>query len=316
MAATSSMARARAVRPDFALDIENVKTVSAICARLDGLPLAIELIAARMRLMTPQVLLDRLSGQFVLTADGMRAASERQKTLNNAIDWSYNLLPLEEQKMFAYLSIFSGGFSLEAVEAIFPGKIIEKPLPTLIALLLDKSLLKLAPDAEAYAEARYTMLVTIQEYARERLQEMGEETEIRNEHLAYLLALAEKADKELRGRYQLEWLNRLNSDRDNLRAALGWAIETGQTGNALQLVRKLHGFWIILSNFNEACSGCTVFSKCLMYLPIRKSMLKSSLRWPIIYFCKWVPGMQNLIANRPFPLHAHIRINTTPPGRW
>jgi predicted ATPase/class 3 adenylate cyclase/DNA-binding XRE family transcriptional regulator len=243
--------RARAVRSDFTLTKDNLQLVTSICMKLDGLPLAIELIAARIRLMSPQALLERLSGQFILTADGMRSTSERQKTLNNAIRWSYNLLPPEEQKLFTYLSVFSGGFTLEAAEAMFSQKAFGKPLDTLMASLLDKSLVNLAPGREASREARYTMLVTIQEYARERLREMGEEAEIRNLHLTYFLDLAEKASKELRGHHQLEWLRHLDSDRDNLRAALDWAIETGQTETALHIVRGLHWFWLILSNFNE-----------------------------------------------------------------
>lgn len=170
--------RARAVCSDFSLNADNFETIAAICSRLDGLPLVIELIAARMRLMSPQAILNRLSSQFVLTADGMRVAAERQKTLRNAIDWSYKLLPPEEQKLFAYLSVFSGGFTLEIVEAIFSRIITEKSLANLIALLLDKSLLKFASRSEKSGEARYTMLVTIQEFARERLKEMGEETAI------------------------------------------------------------------------------------------------------------------------------------------
>jgi predicted ATPase/transcriptional regulator with XRE-family HTH domain len=244
--------RARAVRSDFSLSTDNIETIAEICAHLDGLPLVIELIAARIRLMTPQALLAHLSAQFVLTADGMRAAAERQKTLHNAIDWSYKLLPPEEQKLFAYLSVFSSGFTLEAVEAIFSQKITEKPLPNLLALLLDKSLLKLAPDLEASGETRYTMLVTIREYARERLREMGEEAEIRNEHLVYFLDFAEKARKEMRGPNQIEWLHRLLGLRDNLRAALDWAIEAGQTEMALQIARNLHWFWFVHSDHNEA----------------------------------------------------------------
>jgi len=243
--------RAYAVRPDFVFDIENIKTVSAICARLDGLPLAIELIAARIRLMSPEALLTRLNDQFILSADGMRAASERQKTLHNAIDWSYNLLPSGEQKLFAYLSIFSGSFTLEAVEAMFAQNVTEKPLPVLIASLLDKSLLKLVPDLETRGDARYTMLVTVQEYARERLREMAQEPEIRNAHLAYFLDLTKNADKELRGHHQLEWLYRLRPEVDNLRAALDWAIETAQTESALQLVRKLDWFWFIRADHTE-----------------------------------------------------------------
>ena len=243
--------RARAVRSDFSLNADNLETVAAICARLDGLPLVIELIAARMRLMTPQALLDRLSGQFVLTADGMRAASERQKTLRNAIDWSYKLLPPEEQKLFAYLSVFSGSFTLEVVEALFSRDVTEKLLPNLIALLLDKSLLKLAHDPEDPAAARYTMLVTIREYARECLQEMGARTQVRNAHLAYFLDLAEKANKELRGRNQVEWQTHLNVVRDDLRAALDWAIETEQTESALHMARNLHWFWFVLGDHTE-----------------------------------------------------------------
>jgi predicted ATPase/DNA-binding XRE family transcriptional regulator len=250
-ALTLFVERARAIRSDFSLNADNIETVAAICAHLDGLPLVIELIAARIRLMSPQALLERLSARFVLTADGMRAASERQKTLRNAIDWSYNLLPPEEQKLFAYLSVFSGSFTLEAVEARFSQKFTEKPLPDLIALLLDKSLLKRASHLEEHGETRYTMLVTIQEYARERLQEMGEAAEVCNAHLAYFLDLAEKADKEVRGHNQLEWLRRLQSDRDNLRAALDWAIETGQTEQALQMACNLHWFWFVRGDHTE-----------------------------------------------------------------
>jgi len=148
--------RARAVRPDFVLNAENIKTVSAICAHLDGLPLVIELIAARMRLMSPQALLERLNDQFILSADGMRTASTRQKTLQNAIGWSYNLLSDEEQKLFARLSVFSGGFTLEAAETIFPRTVSEKSVTDLIALLLDKSLLQRIPNERG--EPRYTML--------------------------------------------------------------------------------------------------------------------------------------------------------------
>jgi predicted ATPase/DNA-binding XRE family transcriptional regulator len=241
--------RARAVRPDFTLNHENVKTVSAICAHLDGLPLGIELIAARMRLMSPRALLERLDDQFILSADGLRPASERQKTLNHAIGWSYNLLSKEEKKIFAYLSVFSGGFTLGAAEKVFSEFVTSKPVSDLITSLLDKSLLQCnfaAPD-----ETRYTMLMTIQEFARTRLRESGEETTMRNCHLAYFLDLAQQADQKLRGANQLEWLHRLEIVRDNLRVALDWAIETEQTEVALQLVRNLHWFWFVYGDHNE-----------------------------------------------------------------
>jgi predicted ATPase/DNA-binding XRE family transcriptional regulator len=242
--------RTRAVRPDFVLNSENIKTVAAICAHLDGLPLVIELIAARMRLMSPQALLERLNDQFILSADGMRADSARQKTLQNAISWSHNLLSNEEQKLFARLSVFSGGFTLEAAEAIFFRTVSEKSVTDLIALLLDKSLLQHIPNERG--EPRYTMLVTIQEFARERLRSMGEATEVHNWHLAYFLDLAEKGDQEMRGPNQVEWLDHLSATSDNLRAALEWAIETRQTELALQLARKQHWFWFVRGNHTGA----------------------------------------------------------------
>ena len=241
--------RARAVRPNFALDAENIQAIAAICRQLDGLPLAIELIAARMRLITPQALSERLHDQFILSADGMRAVPARQKSLNNAIDWSYQLLSEEEQKLFAYLSSFSGGFTLEAAETIFSQAFTGTPISALLASLLDKSLLQSSLDSGG--EARYAMLATIQEFARQRLRGTNQETEIRNWHLAYFLDLASQADHALRGPNQLEWLNRLNSMQDNLRVALDWAIETGQTETALQLARRLWWFWSKRSEFNE-----------------------------------------------------------------
>jgi predicted ATPase/DNA-binding XRE family transcriptional regulator len=233
--------RARAVRPDFVLDSENIKMVSAICAQLDGLPLAIELIAARMRFMSPQVLLERLSGQFVLTADGMRAASTRQKTLNNAIGWSYSLLSDEEQKLFACLSVFSGGFTLSAAEAIFAHTVTGKSVTELVALLLDKSLIR--RSASESNEDRYQMLVTIQEYALNRLKQSGDEIETRNRQLAYFSGLAEQARLHLRSSDQLEWLDRLDTEYDNIRAALNWAQASGAIAEGLRLITALEWFW-------------------------------------------------------------------------
>ena len=243
--------RARAVRPDFRLTADNVQTIAAICAHLDGLPLVIELIAARMRLMSPQALLDRLSAQFVLTADGMRAPSERQKTLRNAIDWSYKLLSAQEQKLFVYLSVFSGGFALDDAEAIFGRTITEKSVPELLTLLLDKSLLcRIASES---SEDRYEMLVTIQEYARERLEQSGEETEIRNWHLTYFGELARQARPHLRSAEQLAWLNRLDREHDNIRAALSWAQASGSIAAGLNLATDLEMFWIYRAYLHEPC---------------------------------------------------------------
>ena len=242
--------RARAVRSDFVLDADNFPTVAAICTRLDGLPLAIELIAARIRLMSPQALLAKLNNQFVLSADGMRAVPARQKTLHNAISWSYNLLSAEEQNLFVRLSVFSGGFTLDAAEAVFTRTVTNKTVSDLIVLLLDKSLLQRTLDFRG--EPHFNMLVTIQQFAINHLRQRDEEIEARNWHLAYFLDLAERGDQEMHGPGQIEWLTRLNAMRDNLRAGLEWAMETRQTGMALQLARKLHWFWFMRGDFVEA----------------------------------------------------------------
>jgi predicted ATPase/transcriptional regulator with XRE-family HTH domain len=241
--------RARAVRPNFAIEADNVKAISAICKQLDGLPLAIELVAARMRLITPQALLEHLHDQFSLPANETRAVPARQKSLNNAIDWSYQLLSEDEQKLFSYLSIFSGGFTLEAAETIFSRAFRDKTVSALIASLFDKSLLQRSFDASG--EARYIMLGTIQEFARQRLRETNQEAEIRNWHLAYFLDFAGQSEQALRGPDQPQWLKRLNSMHDNLRVALDWATETDQTETALEMARRLWWFWSKRSEFNE-----------------------------------------------------------------
>ena len=235
--------RARAVRLDFTLNHDNIQTVSSICAQLEGLPLAIELIAARMRLMSPEVLLTRMDNQYVLSADGMRALSARQKTLNDAIGWSYNLLSAEEQIFFAYLSVFSGGFTLATAESMFSAMFTTKSVSELITSLLDKSLLQHALDE--HGEPRFTMLVTIQEFARTRLREIGKEAETRDLHLAYFLDLAEQADREIHGPGQVEWMDRLGMELDNARAALDWSLSSQQPEKLLRLFAALGWNWLV-----------------------------------------------------------------------
>lgn len=242
--------RARAVRADFVLTAENIQAVAAICTQLDGLPLAIELISTRIRLMSPQALLENLTDSFILSADGMRAISARQKTLNNAIGWSYNFLPPEEQKLFLFLSVFSGGFTLNAVETIFSGMFIGKSPADLVASLADKSLLQQTVDTRG--ETRFIMLVTIQQFALGRLRNAGDETNARNQHLTYFLDLAERGDKEMRGPSQSEWADRLESEHDNFHAALDWAVSNQKTEPALRLLCALGWPWEVRSHYTEA----------------------------------------------------------------
>lgn len=243
--------RARAVKTDFVLNSENIQAVAAICTQLDGLPLAIELIAARIRLMSPQALLAKLNDQFVLSADGMRAVPARQKTLHNAISWSYNLLSTDEQNLFARLSVFSGGFTLDAAESMFAQIASDKRVSDLIALLLNKSLLHRVPDVKKSNEPRFGMLVTIQKFALECLQRMMEETNVRNWHIAYFLDLAHQADKKIPGPEQQTWLNYLDYEHNNYRAALEWCIHNQNAETALYLLDALSWAWLERERFNE-----------------------------------------------------------------
>lgn len=242
--------RARAARPDFKLSADNLPSVAAICAQLDGLPLAIELIAARMRIMSPQMLLDKMTAQFILSADGMRAVSVRQKTLGNAIGWSYDFLSAEEQTMLACLSVFSGGFTLEAAEAIFSRMFTDKSAFDLTTSLLDKSLLQ--RSLAERGEFRFTMLVTIRQFAAEVLERSGKEAQARDFHLEYFLSLAETGEREIRGPRQVEWADRIQNEQNNMRAALEWAVSTQKTETALRLLGSLGWPWEIRGHYSEA----------------------------------------------------------------
>jgi len=240
---------ARLVQPDFSLNPGNISAVASICMQLDGLPLAIELFAARMRLMSPQALLERLTDEFVLSADGMRGLHVRQKTLGNAIDWSYRTLPLEEQELFAGLAVFAGGFTLAAVEAVFPGASRGRQVPDLVTALSDKSLLQrsLSPQGEV----RFHMLATMRKFALERLRRNGKEVQAREQHLAYFLALAEKAAREMHGPEQAAWIARVEQERDDLRASLDWCVATENAGAGLRLLGALGWPWEVHSHYGE-----------------------------------------------------------------
>jgi predicted ATPase/transcriptional regulator with XRE-family HTH domain len=238
--------RARTVRPDFALTPDNLAVVSSICRQLDGLPLAIELIASRVRLMSPQALLAHLTSDFKLHADGMRGVPARQKTLHNAIAWSYDRLSREEQALLARLAVFAGGFALDAAQIITqtPHAING------ITSLSDKSLL--VKTIHAQGELRFSQLEMIRDFALDRLREHGEEAALRDRHLAYFLDLAERADKAMRGPDQITWGQRCEGEYDNFRAALEWSVNTGQTEAALRLLGALGWPWEVSGHYHEA----------------------------------------------------------------
>jgi predicted ATPase/DNA-binding CsgD family transcriptional regulator len=236
------VARAEAVQPDFALTPENAVAVAEICRRLDGLPLAIELAAARVKVLPPVALLARLDHRLPLLTGGGPDHPARQQTMHAAIAWSHDLLRPEEQRLFRRLAVLVGGFTLEAAEAVVrdPGKPVIDPLEG-VASLLDKSLLR--QDVGPGGEPRFTMLETVREFALEQLAASGEEAAIRQRHASWCQALMEAAGVDLNtGRAQAAWLARLDLELDNLRAALAWFNAADEPINVLRLFASA-GYW-------------------------------------------------------------------------
>lgn len=237
--------RAQAVQPDFSLNQKNIPTIVAICARLDGLPLAIELISARVKLFSPAALLERLHGRLMLQSDVLRDLEPRHRTLNAAIDWSYQLLSTEEQTLFRRLGVFVGGWTLEAAEFVC----IEEANLHLIeglASLLDKNLVK--QDARSDGEPRFLMLETIREYALQQLVASYELDALQHRHINYFVKLAEGAETHAFGREQVTWFDRLEMEFDNLRAALNWS-QKSETG--LRLAGALGWFFTERTHWSE-----------------------------------------------------------------
>jgi len=242
--------RARTVRPDFALTVENAPAVAAICRRLDGLPLALELAAAHLKLFSPWALLARLDRRLPLLAGGALDLPERQRTMRATIAWSHDLLHTGERALFRRLAIFAGGATLDAIERVCQpegegrtpeGNGLTGDLLGWLESLLDKSLLWRAESPEG--EPRVGMLETVREYGLERLVAAGEDTWTRRRHAAYYLTLAEEAEPELVGADQAVWLARLDGEHDNLRAALQWAVSSREGDVALGLAGALWRFW-------------------------------------------------------------------------
>ena len=243
--------RAQAVKPDFQLTTATAPAVAEICARLDGLPLAIEQAAARSKLFPPQALLARLRSRLTLLTGGTRDLPARQQTLRNTIDWSYALLDVDMQTLFARLAVFVGGFSLEAVEAVCNAA-GDLPLDVLdgLALLVDQSLLRQTPGTDG--EPRFMLLETIREYALERLELSGEAHVVRGRHARHYLGLAEAAEPQLLRAEQTVWLQRLEMDHDNLRGALAWCqTPAGDAEVGLRLAGALWRFWDTRSYLTE-----------------------------------------------------------------
>ncbi len=235
--------RAQAVKPDFSLTAQHAVAVAGICNQLDGLPLAIELAATRIKVLSPQALLARLTNRLMLLTGGSRDAPSRQQTMRATIAWSYDLLPAMEQRLFRRLAVFVGGWTLEAAEAVVAtdyGPDADPEILDGLTVLVNHSLVWQTPQADG--EPRFGMFETIRDYAGEQLTESGEESAMRQRHADYYVGLAEIAAPWVEHGEQ-RWLDRLDAERENLRAALAWLSECEATEQCLRLVGDLRGFW-------------------------------------------------------------------------
>ena len=239
--------RAAAVQPGFVVDASSAGVVAAICRRLDGLPLAIELAAARLRTLPVEEVATRLDDRFRLLTGGSRTALPRHRTLRAAVEWSWSLLDGDERRLVERLAVFPAAFSPEAAASV--GARVDA-VPDALAALVDKSLLQVVPGPEP----RYRMLETIREYGLERLAEHGEVADARRAHAAHFRALAEAAEAHLRGPGQVPWMRRLVVQRDDLLAALGFAADTGDADTALLLAATLGLMLTIRGSHAEAAA--------------------------------------------------------------
>jgi predicted ATPase/class 3 adenylate cyclase len=242
--------RAMANKPQFAVTSSNAPAVAQVCYRLDGIPLAIELAAARVKVLAVEQIAARLHDRFRLLTGGSRTALPRQQTLRAAMDWSYDLLAPKERAVLRRLSVFAGGCVLEAAEAICAGKRIKQhEILDLLAKLVDKSLVN---TETLGGEVRYRMPETIRQYAQDRLLASGEADEVRTRHRAWYLGLAERAEPRLHGPEETMWLDRLEAEHDNLRAALGWSSTEAEDAETwLRLVAALYRFWDSHTHWTE-----------------------------------------------------------------
>ena len=246
--------RVRLHRPHFAITDQNASAVTSICRRLDGIPLAIELAAARVPSMAVEEIDRRLRHGFNLLTGGSRTTLVRQQTLRAAIDWSYDLLNDAEQALFRRLSVFAGGWTLAAAEQVCADeRVDQEAMLDLLTSLADKSLVS---AEERDCATRYRLLETVRQYARERLRQGAEEAHWRDRHLAYFLALAEEAAPLLRGADQQDWLERLETEHDNIRLAMEWAKSaTGDAVSGLRLAGAISWFWEVRGHLDEGRRG-------------------------------------------------------------
>ena len=241
--------RATSRNPRFSFDAVTAPSVAAICLRLEGIPLAIELAAARVHTMTVADVRERLDDRFRLLTTGSRTASGRHQTLRATVDWSHDLLSEQERTLLRRLSVFAGGFTLDAAERVCAdAEVHEQAVLDLLSLLVAKSLVRLPEDL---GHGRYGLLETIREYGQEKLRDAGEEADLRARHLRWCIDVAERSEPELHGPDQHAWLDVLHLDLDNFRAAFGWSLDDPEPESALRLASALLEFWIVRADWSE-----------------------------------------------------------------
>jgi predicted ATPase len=247
--------RARQHRAHFDLEGSRASTVAAICTRLDGLPLALELAAARVAVLPVDEILRLLDQRFRLLTRGSGSEAPRQQTLRAVIDWSYELLDEAEKTLFARLSVFAGGWTVAAAEAVGAGdRIAKEDVAYVLIALIDKSLVVADEDGD-----RYRMLETVREYAHEKLAHSADAESVRTRHRDHFLALAEEAEPKLESPQQATWLERLDTENDNLRIGLAWSLSNSEVAQGLRMCASLRRFWYTRGHFVEGRSWCARF---------------------------------------------------------
>ena len=294
--------RARASRPNFELSQSNANAVAEICRRLDGIPLAIELAAARARTLTPGQIASGLGDRFRMLTGGSRTLLARHRTLQASVEWSFSLLSDAERSVLQRLSVFTGGFSLPAAEAVGADEGIE-PYGVLdhLARLVDRSLVLMDDSG---SEARYRMLETIRQYAEDQLAQSGRAGAARNAHRDFYLAMLESAEAELMSHDQEIWLSRLDAEGDNIRAAMDWSSERDDAAELLRMCRPMALYWLFRGQTSE---GISRLESALDATAAAAPLLRAWVMWGVSYVCVMVLDVRRILdwASRSLEIARH-----------
>jgi non-specific serine/threonine protein kinase len=303
--------RAKTVDTGFALTEQRASAVARLCSRLDGIPLAIELAAARARVLTVEQILKKLEDPLALLTTGSRMAPPRHQTLRAALQWSYDLLDEQERELFGRLSVFAGGWDLEAAEAVGAGgSVLPGMVLDLLSNLVDKSLVVAEKSGEGEGSyVRYRMLEPVRQFAREKLQERPEEPEARRRHAEHYLVFAERAEPELLGADQAEWLGRLRTEIGNLRGTFSWSLEPGdgedeRAGLGLRLAAALGRFWDVQDLQEGKRWLLTALERDPGGFPAVRARALGGLGWILIFQQYYGPAIEAL--EEAIPLHKEL----------